>query len=67
MYEYKSEVLDTLIRYGFKDDTNDSEVSKIDDLINRRTEEGWEFVTHSFMSNLAGPRSSILITFRKPK
>ena len=67
MFEYKSEVLDTIIKYGVKDNTNDIDISKIDELINKRTEEGWEFVAHSFISNTLGPRSSILITFRKEK
>jgi len=67
MFEYKSELLDTMIRYGVKDDANDVDVSKIDELINQRISEGWEFVGHSFTSNTIGPRNSILITFRKQK
>ena len=67
MFEYKSEIIDTIIKYGVKDDANDFDVSRIDELINTRTSEGWEFVTYSFMSNTVGPRNSILVTFRKLK
>ena len=67
MFEYKSEILDTVIKYGVKDSANDLDVSKIDELINQRAVEGWEFVTHSFTSNTVGPRNSILVTFRKQK
>ena len=67
MFEYKSEVLDTLIKYGVKDDANDLDVSRIDELIYKRASEGWEFVTYSFTSNTVGPRNSILLTFRKQK
>ena len=65
MFEYKSEILDTVIKYGVKDDANDVDVSRIDELINQREAEGWEFVAHSFTSNTVGPRNSILLTFRK--
>ena len=49
MFEYKSEILDTFIQYGAKDGANDIDVSKIDELINLRVAEGWEFVAHSFI------------------
>ena len=67
MFEHKSEVLDVVIKYGVKDNANDSDVSRIDELINQRVAEGWEFVTYSFTSNTVGPRNSVLITFRKQK
>jgi len=67
MFEYKSEILDTFIQYGVKDDANDIDVSNIDELINQRVAEGWEFVAYSFISNTVGPRNSVLITFRKQK
>ncbi|MDR0470098.1 MAG: DUF4177 domain-containing protein [Nitrososphaerota archaeon] len=67
MFEYKSEILDTIIKYGVKDSANDIDIAKIDELINKRTQEGWEFVTYSFISNTLGPRNTILITFRQEK
>ncbi|MCL2476621.1 DUF4177 domain-containing protein [Candidatus Bathycorpusculum sp.] len=66
MFEYKSEVLVTTIKW-VNDRANETDVSRLDDLINKRTEEGWEFVTYSYMANTAGIRSAILITFRKEK
>jgi len=43
MFEYKTEVLDIIIKFGVKDEANDLDVSKIDDLINQRVSEGTEF------------------------
>jgi len=67
VFEYKSEVLDIIIKFGVKDDANDLDVSKIDELINQRVSEGWEFVAYSFIHNTIGVRNSLLITFRKQK
>ena len=33
VFEYKSEILDIIIKFGVKDDANDLDVSKIDELI----------------------------------
>jgi hypothetical protein len=67
MFEYKSEVLITTIKW-FNDRANEADIARLDELINKRVEEGWEFVTYSYMTNTAGIRSSaILITFRKEK
>lgn len=66
MFEYKSEVIETSVKW-FKDSANEMDVSRLDELINKRTEEGWEFVTYSYMANVTSSRSAILITFRKEK
>lgn len=66
MFEYKSEVMETSVKW-FKDSANETDVSRLDELINKRTEEGWEFVTYSYMANVTSSRSAILITFRKEK
>ncbi|MDR0471054.1 MAG: DUF4177 domain-containing protein [Nitrososphaerota archaeon] len=66
MFVYKSEVLVTAMKW-VNDSANEADVARLDDLINKRTEEGWEFVTYSYMANVGGIRSAILITFRKEK
>ncbi|WP_429957739.1 DUF4177 domain-containing protein [Enterococcus sp. AZ196] len=49
----------------FKDSANREDLERLDDLINSRANEGWEFVTHSYMPNVTATRSAILVTFRK--
>jgi hypothetical protein len=51
----------------FGDSASETDVSNLDALINRRTAEGWEFVTYSYMVNVFGSRSAVLVTFRKEK
>ena len=64
-YEYKSEVLETTLKWGFKDSANKRDLENLDNLINNWANEGWEFVTHSYMANVISSRSAILVTFRK--
>ncbi len=66
MYTYKSEVLSTTFKW-IKDSANEKDVQMLDELINKRASEGWEFICHSFMANVASGRSAILVTFRKEK
>ena len=67
MYIYKSEVIDTETKWGLKDSASQKDVEKLDELINKKAEEGWELVEYSYMSNAFGARSAILITFKKKK
>ena len=67
MYIYKSEVIDTEMKWGLKDSASAKDVEKLDELINKKAEEGWELVEYSYMSNAFGARSAILVTFRKKK
>ncbi|MDR0334496.1 MAG: DUF4177 domain-containing protein [Methanomassiliicoccaceae archaeon] len=66
MATYKSEIM----RVGatiIKSKITDEESSELDELINKRASEGWEFVTHALMGgggNLDLGRG-ILITFRR--
>ncbi|MDR0843511.1 MAG: DUF4177 domain-containing protein [Acidobacteriota bacterium] len=66
MYEYKSEVLYTNVKW-FSDKANKSDISELDALINNRAEEGWELVTYSYMATSSQFRGATLITFRKQK
>jgi len=66
MWTYKSEVLETSVKW-FKDSASAGDLDHLDDLINSQANEGWEFVTHSYMPNVIATRSAILVTFRKEK
>ena len=67
MYIYKSEVIETETKWGFKDSASQNDVDKLDELINSKAEEGWELVSHSYMTNQFAPKSAILVTFKKKK
>lgn len=66
MFEYKSEVLKISYKL-LKASINDSEVVKLDELLNERAAEGWKLVTHSFMGGTDNMANGILITFKKEK
>jgi len=66
MFIYKSEILKTTSKW-FSHSANEEDVSNLDKLINKRATEGWELVTYSYIENVWGMRSAILVTFRKPK
>ena len=66
MFEYKSEIIETSIKW-FKDNADQNDLMKLDELINTRSSEGWELVVHSYMVNATASRSAILVTFKKEK
>ena len=66
MYTYKSEIIETSVKW-FKDSANEQDTHKLDELINKKVSEGWEFVCHSYMANYGALRSAILVTFRREK
>jgi hypothetical protein len=66
MFEYKSEVIETSVKW-VRDSASAEDVEKLDELINKRAGEGWEFAGHSYMANVTAARSAILVTFRKEK
>ena len=66
MYEYKTEVLATGVKW-FSDKANEADVTALDELINKRASEGWELVTYSYMATSLQVRGATLITFKKQK
>ena len=67
VYIYRSEIMETVVKW-FNDSASQIEdLPRFDNLINSRAEDGWELVTHSYMVNVWGARSSLLLTFRKQK
>jgi len=72
MYEYKSEVLrvNQASKKGIKivsSMVDHVDTAKLDSLINKRAEEGWELVTYCAMVDNFVARVNVIITFRKPK
>ncbi|MBP1040919.1 DUF4177 domain-containing protein [Vagococcus sp. BWB3-3] len=64
MFEYKTELLETSVKWT-KDGANEKDLLQLDALLNLRAKEGWELVTHGYMPILTSSRSAFLITFRK--
>jgi len=63
---YQSEIIVTTTKF-FKHSASASDLKALDDLINERVAEGYEFVCHSYMPNVNALKSAILVTFRKVK
>ena len=64
MYVYKSEILKVGMKW-FSDKANESDVEELDELINRRVSEGWEFVNYNYMATSSQIKGAFLVTFRK--
>ena len=66
MFWYKSEMIK--ITHGFFNGAivHEEDVATLDELINKRANEGWMLVTYSFMTDLKGlENEQLLITFRR--
>ena len=59
--------LQNTISKWVKDSASPKDVEKLDELINKRAEEGWELAEYSYMVNTFGLHSAILVTFKKKK
>lgn len=66
MYTYKSEILWGSTKW-FSDKANESDLAELDDLLNKRAEEGWELVTYDYMATSLQVKGAFVITFRKEK
>lgn len=40
MYEYKTELLDSRLKWGFNDSADEKDIEKLDELLNQIAEEG---------------------------
>ena len=61
---YKSEVLGVPFKIA-KASINEEEIKELDDLINRRSREGWDLVAYAFMGDAGNFGRGVLITFKK--
>lgn len=66
MYEYSIEVMDVPYKM-FKQKLNKKELDELIDLINKKAEDGWELVTHTFMGGDDMWTQCFLCTFRREK
>lgn len=64
MYEYKTEILDTDIKW-FTDKATAKDANELDEFLNKRAQEGWELATYSFMDTHVHLRCGTLITFKR--
>ncbi|MGH1648655.1 DUF4177 domain-containing protein [Enterococcus gilvus] len=65
MFEYKTEILYTKTKWT-TDKAQEDDISELNDLFNKRSKEGWELVTYSYMSTSLQLKGATLITFKKP-
>ena len=49
----------------FSDKANEDDIVELDELINRRSQEGWELATYDYMATSSQIRGAFLVTFRK--
>ena len=66
MFVYKSEILKASYKWTGHND-NQKDVTRLDNLINEKVADGWEFVTYSYKGNGLGVRAVFVVTFRKQK
>ncbi len=64
MYTYKTEILKVSSKW-FSDKANEADIAELDELLNKRAEEGWELVTYDYMATSVQVRGAFVITFRK--
>ena len=64
MYTYKTEILKVSTKW-FSDKANESDIEELDELINRRAQEGWELATYDYMATSSQIRGAFIVTFRK--
>ena len=64
MYEYESEILTTGMKF-WSDKANQEDAAALDELLNRRSAEGWELVTYDYMATSTQIKGAFIITFRR--
>ena len=64
MYVYHSEIIKVSLKF-FSDKANASDLEALDELINRRTAEGWEFVNYNYMATSSQIKGAFIVTFRR--
>ena len=66
MYTYKTEILPASFKL-WTDKANDKDIALLDELLNKRAEEGWELATYDYMATSAQLKGAFVITFRKER
>lgn len=66
MYEYKTELV-TMPYHFFRSTATETDLTKVDEIINKYAGFGWELVTYAYMGGNNEVEKGILITFRKER
>ena len=64
MYRYKTEILKVGSKW-LSDKADENDAAELDELLNRRSAEGWELVTYDYMATSSQIKGAFIITFRK--
>lgn len=64
MYTYKTEILTVGSKF-WSDKANEKDIAMLDDLLNKRSEEGWELVTYDYMATSTQIKGAFVITYRR--
>lgn len=64
MFIYKTEILTVGTKF-WSDKANGKDIALLDELLNKRAEEGWELVTYDYMATSAQIKGAFVITFRQ--
>ena len=63
MYTYKTEILKVSSKW-FSDKANEADTAELDELLNKRADEGWELVTYDYLATSLQVRGAFVLTFR---
>ena len=66
MYRYKTEILKVGSKW-LSDKADENDAAELDELLNRRSAEGWELVTYDYMATSNQIKGAFIITFRKAR
>ena len=64
MYKYMTEIL-TVGSKWLSDKADEKDDAELDELLNRRSAEGWELVTYDYMATSVQIKGAFIITFRR--
>ncbi len=64
MYKYMTEIL-TVGSKWLSDKADEKDAAELDELLNRRSAEGWELVTYDYMATSVQIKGAFIITFRR--
>ena len=64
MYRYMTEIL-TVGSKWLSDKADEKDAAELDELLNRRSAEGWELVTYDYMATSVQIKGAFIITYRR--
>ena len=66
MFIYKTEILTVGTKFC-SDKADEKDIALLDELINKRAEDGWELVTYDYMATSSQIRGAFVITFKQER